>query len=48
MKILNEKTRPFIGLTINVAFGIVHCTVGFLYQSWWFITLITKRHSNSE
>ena len=39
MKTLRFVKSPYTSLAVNFAYAIGNCTVGFLYHSWWFITV---------
>ena len=39
MKILKIAKNPYISLIINFAYAIGNCALGFVAQSWWFVTV---------
>lgn len=39
MKALNLVRSPYTSLAINTVYAIGNCIIGFLTQSWWFITV---------
>lgn len=39
MKLLNFVRSPYISLAFNVTYALYNCIVGFLSQSWWFVTV---------
>ena len=39
MKALNLVRSPYTSLAFNVAYALGNCIIGFLNQSWWFITV---------
>ena len=39
MKALRFVRSPYTSLTMNIAYALSNCAVGFLTHSWWFITV---------
>ncbi len=39
MNALNIARNPYTSLTLNVAYALGNCIIGFLTHSWWFITV---------
>lgn len=39
MKGMNIAKSPYVSLAINCIYGLGNCTMGFVYRSWWFVTV---------
>ncbi len=39
MRLLKIIKSPYVRLAVNTAYAVGSCMIGFLYRSWWFITI---------